>query len=287
VRVLYVYDSGCNIEYLSKTLKVLEKQQKIKLITKNLFEYDKFIQNYYDVLIYQTYPEVNHRSKFNGDLIKRTDRKFLLFQKHKILFDAHDDGDRDAFERFDKSIPRIKNAPSFFYYRNYNVILETTYPISIIGGYEQKKDGINYSVTTGRYHHNIRENVKRVLELSGIQIDMQWRKNYRDHLNKTLICIAVPGYGEGTFRHLEALNAGCLLLAYDTIEDIQLLPHEDLIPDEDYVLFNEHNLEEKLKFLLKNRNVIDKIRLSGQKKFFNGYSYEKSAEKLFERMGEL
>jgi hypothetical protein len=285
MKILYVIDKGCNVSYLTKTLEVLSSTYNVPVVTATVAKYLNIDQDQFDVLIYQTFPAMGS-PKFPRQIAKVTDKKFYSFKKLKILFDANDSSGSDGFSRFkDKTTPRIKNAPNKSFLQDYNIILETTFPVKVMTPVLVKRTvPISYVVSTDIYHHKIREDTKRILESYKVKTDMTWKKGYRTYLNSVLISVAVPGYGEVTFRHLESLNAGCLLLSHECLNEIKLLPHADLVDGQDYVSFNLQNLTEKLDYLFGNLELLEKIRKSGQQKFFEGFSYHKSAKKL---LGEL
>ena len=302
-KVLYITDRGCNIPYLDKVLTLLHSDKKISVQHANLYDYIQSgdSQNQFDILIYQTFPHENHPNKWNHSLIKNSDKKFLEFKGHSILFDAHDSSSVDAFSRFKNVYPRIKNSPSKQYFKNFDVILETAFCFRednfwsphILQTNENRNYDVSYCVSYGydpKYAQGIvkkfttekiRENVRDILKSSKHDVDMEWHDNYSEYMKQVLISVCVPGWCEGSLRHLESLNYGALMFSHESINDCKIVPNVDLIDGEDYVSFNLGNLEERLNYLLSNKDEIDRIRFNGHRKFKNGYDFNKSADKLF------
>jgi glycosyltransferase involved in cell wall biosynthesis len=100
---------------------------------------------------------------------------------------------------------------------------------------------------------------------------------------KKYICeINVPGYGPGCFRHIYTLQYHTLMLAYDNLKDIYILPNIILEDFVDCIYFNEDNIHEKIKYILNNSDKIREITLNGHEKFKKYYDYEKSARQLYD-----
>ena len=318
MKVLYFHDRGVNSKELHWVLDLMHELGYINLTkTKNL----SGNLSEYDVLIYQAFPHENHPEKWKASHILSNDKSFLNFKGFKILHDAHDSGNVDAYKRFDnKEIPRIKAWPSYTFMKEYNVIMTTSGGTGqLVHGKDRfmselklesfenwklnwpndKKDLISYIVSYG-YHAEeymdyptyislggdnkfVRENTRDILKsYNRIQVDMNKKSqtDFYKHLSQSLVSVSVPGWGEGCLRQYEAPLFGCLNLLHESIADIKLLPHEDLIDGVDFLSFNLENLEEKLDFIFDNRELIDTIRYNGKQKLHSGYDFKKSAETL-------
>ena len=315
-KILYVVDRGCNIQYLDFVLKVMQSKYDIEFDRVGLQEYSKIgmeLQKNYDILIYQTFPHQYHPDKWNGNLIDVTDNIFNSFSGYKIFHDAHDSGSVDSFSRFnDDTIPRIKCTPTYEFLEKFNVVMCTAqgwflkdrrYP-ELVGSNDiidyPKSESIYYSVSYGydpKYADgkvikgltqiSIREKVRDLLKnYKRVGTNMEWKngEEYFNHLTTMLVSICSPGWSEATFRHLESLLAGCLLLSHDCINSIKLLPHVDLIENEDYMSYNLDNLHDKLDYIFNNREEIDRIRVNGKKKIHKGYDIIKSADKFYNKV---
>lgn len=249
-----------------------------------------------------------HR-KFPKDIIEQADIKFLKINKKtiKILVDVHDDGNADSFSRFlnpnfpwnNKSvvhdllkehdfvnIPRFKNTPGYVYMNKFNVISKGTFSIANVKKIDfSKKRDILIHYCASDSSNMVRPVIKKKLEkYSKYNINLQKLNNYQDSLENVLVSVNVPGWGPGCFRHNETFNAGCVCFAYDDISSVQLLPNNDLIDNEDYILFNLDNLYEKLDSILNDYDKLDKIRKNGYDKFCKSYDVDTNAISLWEWM---
>tara|TARA_R110002049_G_scaffold231662_1_gene404090 strand:- start:5142 stop:6155 length:1014 start_codon:yes stop_codon:yes gene_type:complete len=170
---------------------------------------------------------------------------------------------------------------------------------------DKKENNISYIVSYG-YHKEsswaadpptyisqgdgkefIRENTRDKLnEYKRVKTEMERRSQeaFNQHLSDSLISVTVPGWGEGCLRQYEGPLAGCLNLIHESIADIKLLPHSDLIDGEDFVSFNLDNLHEKLDYIFNNRPKMDAIRFNGKIKLHQGFNLDKSAYQLYEKI---
>lgn len=291
MKILFVKHRGSNVKYLTWCLEYLAKQKIIELCIVDLDKYLSIEDKLFDITIYQTFPGEIHPTKFKAykSLIDRTDNKFLDFKGKKILFDAHASGLIDGFSRFnDKTIPRIKNAPHKDFMKEYNVICPTTYPIDYVDDINKRKDiDISYCVSM-RNNRLIRTQILEILKsYKGTSAKDFGKKRFNSrqyikYLGRVWISVNPPGWGEGCFRHLETLNAKSLVLAFESIRGIKLLPNAELIEDQDYVIFSYDNLTEKLDYLLDNRDYVLRVSKNGYEKFREGFSICKSASQLLE-----
>jgi hypothetical protein len=83
----------------------MESSSAIELREEKLEDVNPIEVHEHDVLIYQTFPNELLESKFNKSLVYSTDDIFLGFKGLKVLFDAHDEGSKDAFTRFSSLDP--------------------------------------------------------------------------------------------------------------------------------------------------------------------------------------
>lgn len=101
MNILYVKHRTPYGQYLDTVLSILVKKFCYNLKTISINNFLDFNVSKFDIILYQT--QADHRStrKFPKKLLEATDLKFLSIEgKQKILVDAHDDGDHDAFCRF-------------------------------------------------------------------------------------------------------------------------------------------------------------------------------------------
>lgn len=285
ITVLFVRDRGCNVPYLDEVLTYLKAKGHIKLRILSLSEYVKPFEEDFDILIYQTWFWETGKHDLE-------DEKFLACKRPKILFDANASGSFDNYNRFNNpQIPRIKNAPSEQFLKDFNVILPTTHPVDVLP-YRRRKKIVDVSYCVGTHTHEVRPKIYEILEnfatKHSFSVDLDKNKhNYKAYLRRTRISVNAPGYGEGTFRHLYTLNAGSLLLAHDSILPIQLLPHAKLIDGRDFISFNINNLENKLLYYLQHQKELEAIALRGYYTFLEGYSVPRSALTLLAQMHYL
>lgn len=295
IKILFVYQlDGCNEPYLVTCLNYLKlNNPSIYIQIVNLKDYLVVNQEFFDVIIYSTFPDDQHPIFFkpNEAFIKKTDQKFLSFKKLKVLFDAHDSGSINGYERFSDKIPRIKNVPSRQFLKKFDCLCSTTYPIEIIYFKKVTKD-IDISFCVTLESNEIRPIILKILKdykkrNQRVSLDLERNKKekeYKEYLRRVWISVNAPGCGEGCFRHLETLNAGSLMLAHESINDIKLLPNADLVEGTDYVSFNLKNLYDRLDWLLDHKEKIQQISENGYKKLVTGFSPEKTAEKLLQKL---
>lgn len=283
LRVLCVLDRSCNIAYLTEVLKWQSAWGWVEYHQVDLTQYLNEDESFYDLLIYQTWST-------ESDYAPLADQKFKESALPKIFFDAHASGSLDTYARFHlPQIPRIKNAPSEDFLKNFKVILKTSHPIQILKD-KTKERAIDVSYCVGLQTHEVRPKVyEKVMPYqSRYVVDLRNNQhNYVSYLRRVKISINVPGYGEGTFRHLYTLNAKALLFAHESIKPIQLLPHQKLKDGQDYVSFNLENFDEKLEYYLSHPQEARAIAENGYETFKKGYDYTLSAKQLFEQFQVL
>ena len=283
IQILCVFDRSCNIRYLEDVIKDQKAFGNIDYKIVDLKQYLEEDESKYDILIYQTW-------SCEEDYAPKADDKFRETKLIKVFFDAGASGSFDTYYRFkDPQVPRIKNAPHSDFLKNFNVILKTSHPLDPIKEKDKKKD-IDFSYCLGLKTHPLRPKVyERLLPWqSRAKVDLKNNQhNYIYYLRRVKISINMPGYGEGSFRHLYTLNAKSLCLAHDSIDPIQLLPYATLIPGEDYISFTMDNLDEKMQWCLDHPKEVEKIAQSGYRKFILGYDKTRSTHDFLSEMKKL
>lgn len=292
IKLHHVYHTGANNTYFLRVLNALNATDEIELSKEGLYEfYLNGVPHGIDVITYQTFPD-QYNNKFNKGLIDKTDKVFNSFRGLKILVCSHDCGDIDSFERFpdSKTLPRVKCFPTEWFVNNYNVVL-----LSTVSSYRDIHDdefdreviiSCNFGKKhNGFYRHNIRETVTNYLEGTYLDfVSFGWvsgKEKYVRSLKKALIVIGAPGWGRYNGSYSGALRAGALLFAHRSLNDIQFLPHAELIDGEDYVSYDLFNFKIKLQRLLDSPKEIDRIRKNGRRKWQKGFNIDKSAEQFF------
>jgi len=278
MKIHHIMHTGANNFYWLSVLNELRTVYGIQVKISRLNHYEREGNWDGDVLTYQTFPDENQPSKFNPKLTEKTDKLFNEFQGLKILVDSHDDGDKDAFTRFNNwSTPRIKAFPSKRFMKDYNVVLKTTFSSELMEIYPDKYDrDIILSCKFGehRYHHDIRDGIKHQLEKFS-DVNFEWepgREAFIDSLRKTLISIAAPGHGQHTATHQCTFRSGALLFTHTSFNDIHYLPHYDLVDGVDFISYDLFNFTDKLKWVLSKPDMIHNIRMNGQHALEQGYN---------------
>lgn len=302
IKLLYAYHAGANCKYFEKMLLLL-RYYRAMMSSEPSFSY-KIVRppefkmmdtEDYNVLVYQTFPDADNRKKFDPIAIKELDKIFLDFDGFKILLDSFDEGDCNGYKRFGTAYPRIKHVPSYNYIQKFNVVstLVTTgwsynkflsIPVEI-----PRTVRIHCAFTTGVYPHQNREKIMEILKIKyhGLTSFLRIPVNYYDeYLRGVCISVVAGGFGETSGSAYPALQSGALLFVQEEISKVKLFPFVDLIDGEDYVSFNLKNFTEKLNWVLCNPKKRNRIRLSGQKKFFEGFDIERSANDFFHYLQE-
>jgi hypothetical protein len=288
INLLYAFHSGGNCQYFDHLMEKMEGPdfhceiaRPKRLIPMTLKEMREF-----DVIVYQTFPDEKHW-KFKPDTTKQLDKKFMEFPGFKILFDSHDWPEMDGFTRFHGEYPRIKHIPGTVYAKNHEIVLAIPHKIMKrlpkIPAELNRTVKIHYAPTFGVYPHRLRELIDGMLHdgFKGVtcfdRIDL---KDYEEFLRTVDISISADGFGPSA-ANIQSLQSGALLYVHEhAIRDIQLLPHADLVDGEDYVSFDLISFPERLSKLLSDPKRRDRIRRSGQRKFFEGFDLEKSAKQF-------
>jgi len=295
MKVLYLFHKGANGYYLEN---VVREMNLFPDISSSIVYFSRFkesmLEEDYDVLIYETFPDEYNPKKFNKETVDYFDNIFLKFKGVKILHDTHDDGNKDGYTRFDDITPYppvIKAFTGKYYPKIDYVILNTSLSLSDAKVYRDEFDrDISISFKHGQigveyYPHYVRESVRKILKVNKDLPDVSYkrvegRENYIQELRRTLISVGCCGFGQYSGSYADCLKAGALLYAHCSLEDIHFLPNEDLVDGEDYISWNSHNFHSKLKWLLDNPLLIDRVRKNGREKFKKSFSYDRSAIKL-------
>jgi len=284
-KILFVWSMTCKpTSYIQKALDTV-KPEEMTIHRVFLDGYPEFDDSSYDGLIYNTFAADWHQ-KFNKEVCKRTDEKYLSFKGKKILLDSHDDGTVDGMERFnDKKNPRIKYTPGYEFMKEYNVIISIPIKVWWVHIYrgEEKTNLIAYTGRKVGFNHTIREDVAERLKPYGAFMDRQKSINAAGRiLRKSKIGIGVPGWGPIGSAHNETLAAKAVLFSHEDVKKVKILPFAELSDDISYVSFNMDNLEEKLSNLINDEEKIKYITEDGNKVFKIGYNPRRTAEEILQ-----
>ena len=283
MKILFVHDNSIGIHYLKTVLSCIDPKE-AEITTIKLSEYPVFDDKSYDKLIYNTFPDENHKHKFRKDLIAVTDKKFLNFQGDKILFDSHDDGGKDAFMRLidPYNFSLIKVAPKKIF-RAYPRVMSVPFAVNakVMDATQPKTIPVIYCSRIDGYTHNIRKQVADMLKQFNPFTKRLEFYDYVETLKKAAISVVAPGWGDVCLAHYEALAAGALLFAHESVEDYRLFGSEQLVAGKHYVSYNMEN-KERLHDLLATPNKVAEIARAGNKLFVRGYNTGKAKRKLLD-----
>jgi len=285
MKILFVWSMTCKpSSYIQKALDTI-KSDEMTIHRLFLDGYPDFDDNGYDGLIYNTFAAENH-PKFNKEVCKKTDEKYLNFKGKKILLDSHDDGTIDGFPRFnDKKNPRIKYTSGYDFMKEYNVIISIPIKVRWFHVYrgEEKTIPIIYTGVKEPFPHTIRREVaNRLIPFNAYTQRERKSVSAGVLLRRSKISIGVPGWGPIGSSHNEALAAKAVLFSYDSIKKVKLLPYGELQDDFNYVSFNLENLDDRLSNLLKDEERINFIAENGNQLFKEGYNPRRTAEQVME-----
>ena len=149
-------------------------------------------------------------------------------------------------------------------------------------GSDMKTIPLIYCVNLRGYHHDIRQKVMEKLVPFNPYINRHSRDEYPHILRSSWVSVAVPGWGTACKSHVEALAAGSLLFAYNSIKTVKLLPFGELIDGYNFVSFNLDNLEGRLRDILTDRDLTLYIIDRGKTLFNIGYSPQRTGEKILD-----
>lgn len=282
MKILFVHDNSIGIHYLKTVLSCIDPKE-AEITTIKLSEYPVFDDKSYDKLIYNTFPDENHKHKFRKDLIAVTDKKFLNFQGDKILFDSHDDGGKDAFMRLidPYNFSLIKVAPKKIF-RAYPRVMSVPFAVNakFMDATQPKTIPIIFCSRLDGYPHNIRQQVYDQLKSFNPFTERLDFYSYTEKLKQAQISVVAPGWGDVCLAHYEALASGALLFAHRNIEDYQMFTVEKLIEGKHYVAYDLGNMKEKLHDLLATPNKVAGIARAGNKIFQKAYNMGKLKKKI-------
>lgn len=290
INLLFLYHAGANCQYFETMLKLLDSRDDFSYAIIRPNQINDVNLSDYDVLVYQTFPDNLNSKKYNTKVIAELDEILSQFVGYKILLDSFDMGSRNGFERFGVALPRIKHVPSYDYLKKFNVIsiICTTgwiqEPLYMVPPEIERSIPIHCAFTTGVYPHKRRECIMNTL--SGFFTSVSFARipvrGYNDFLRTVKISVVAGGFGETSGSAYPALRAGALLFVHEDIKKVKLLPFAELVDGEDYVSFNETNFINKLEWMLVADEMRDKIRLSGQQKFREGFNPGRSAKEFLD-----
>ena len=104
-------------------------------------------------------------------------------------------------------------------------------------------------------------------------------RKYVELIRKTKVNLAIDGYGEFTYRHLELWCLGAFMLTTPSIRDLQL--PMDTVEGMHYAVFEDiDDLVDKIKYYSKKHNKRKKIQKEGQSMFLNQYNFKKHGEEI-------
>ena len=298
IKIRYIKHTGANTGYFLQVLGILHQKSEFN-VEVTVTDLDKYTENInYDILLYQTFPDHSNK-KFNPSLVMKTDPLYHEFKGLKILVDAHDNGDVDAFSRFyeTKEQPRVKCFPSHRFSNEYNIVLNSTISTRTWNTFPDKHRRkiiisckFGHIVEGGFYNHGIREDIIKQLKWFFPKETDFYRVNgreaYIEDLKRTWISIGAPGWGQYSATHQCSLRTGALLFCHESFKDIKYLPHRDLVDGADYISYNLFDFRSKLQRLLDSPGKVDQIRREGRESFAKGYDPYRSAQQFYNYLKE-
>jgi len=294
INLHHVDHNGANRKYYLAVLKHINEDPAygVTVTTSRLTDFIREgVPDGTDVLSYQTFPDEFNLKKYSPAAIRESDSHFHSFKGQKILVDAHDCGDEDAYSRMASShiLPRVKCFPTKWFLNGYNVIMTSTVSANPGVFPDTFERTINISCKFGPkgdwfYGHPIRAIVTRYLEESfKEETNFEWvsaKNDYFKELRQTRIVVGAPGWGRYNGSYWGALKAGALLFAHRSLNEIQLFPHSRLIDGHDYVSYDLFDFKTKLYRILHDEKEFERIRNNGRKKFEQGLNHKESADQL-------
>jgi len=253
--------------------------------------YSTVDQSKYDVLIYNTFPDESSR-KFlerNGNhsaLIKICDEKFYAFKGKRMLFDTHDNGTKDGFERLnDTDTFRIKVNPGLKVMERMQIL---PIPYVVYRPYNNPSEDRTVPIMCAMKILGFPITRRKILEkITKFHPTIAWLplKEHAARLCHTRINIVLPGWGDSSLSHTDTLAAGALLFAHESVENVRILPYAELKDGVNYVSYNLSNIVRKLSAAIKAHKKADEIRKAGLEAFRTGYDVNRSADDLLKVIG--
>lgn len=280
MRLLAVLTNTTNTRYFRHVLsELINLGVSVKII--DPYEYI-ILDEEFDVIIYNTFPDESHPKKFKFSFIKLSDEKFLTSNSFKILFDSHDNGTRDGFSRFyGMKMPRIKVNPSVLPDPDMNIIIPIPYIVYSI--YKHPSEKRIYPLVCAMAIEG-RPKIRQITlnKIKQFNPITEWltMNQHAQRLCKTLVNVVPTGWGDSSLSHTDTLAAGALLFTHEDIKRVNILPYADLIDGVNFVSYNEDNVGEKLEWLFSDIDRLNEIRLAGLNAYHTGYDPKRSAEDL-------
>jgi hypothetical protein len=268
--------------------RLLERKDIEQYSTVRLVNYPHFNHDPFDVLVYQTFPDENHKGKFNKSLIEQADAKLGTFKGKVLLLDSFDNANGNGYTRFPSKIPRIKVCGGSKYQQGHNCVfvlpafnLEDWYKpeLNTYKNFLTLYSNTSYVPvhcafkTDANYPHTIRKEIIEKLKTSFLFQTAFCRVPLPDYLyflNHVKISVVAPGFGQTSHSAYHTLQAGACLFHHKSLLEIELFNGPILEDGIDFVSFDMNNFEEKLRFLLDNPEETAKIGRNGQKQFVHG-----------------
>ena len=275
--ILAVLTRTTNTRYMRH---VLDLMKDVTVVTP--YEYLTTPQDEYDAIIYNTFPDEHNAAKFQAYISHKADAKFAAFKGRRLLFDTHDNGTRDGFERFhDSSTPRIKVNPGVKLMKRMNIIASMPYIVyrPFMHPQEPRTVPLLCSMRTDGLPDIRKQIADKVRPFNPADEWIPMVEHARK-LCRTRIHVVSPGWGDSNLSHTETLAAGALLFAHEDILKVSILPFASLGDGANFVSFNLDNLVPRLTELLAHPEKADKVRLAGLRTFRSGYDYARSAEQI-------
>ena len=164
---------------------------------------------------------------------------------------------------------------------DFNVVMSFTFPVKKFDMTNDPDRDCSFHYWASRHHDSVRPIVQMYLEniTHKFNLNLDKTPNYPRGLRSFLCEINVPGRGKGCFRHIDSLSNASLMLAHEDIQHTYLIPNNIMLKEnEDYMLFNMDNLEEKMEFICSNVDLCNQMRMSAHKKFLKGYCAKTTAK---------
>jgi len=287
MKILFVHDHSIGNNYLRQAMQYIDPRE-AEVVSVRLSAYPEFDDSGFDCLIYNTFPDEFHPGKFKINLIRITDKKFWKFKGKTLLFDSHDEGSKDAFTRFkdnfyyfsSRKVPRIKTVPCYDDDRNNVISVPFAVDKRIMDDSRPRTIPLMYCSGLDGYPHNIRRQVFDILKPFKPLASRLTFNDYVTAIKGTSISVVAPGYGTACVVHYEALAAGAMLLAHESIRNTKLLPFADLVEGEHYVLYNVDNLAAKLSILMIRPEYVARVAKAGNEIFKQGYDLKRTADQV-------
>lgn len=282
MKLLLVRSASCGSRsYMVQTLNYMSgiEPTVVHIDSCHLVDYSE-----YDYLIYNSFSTEWFAPKFDTKIIYPADEKFHNFKGKKILFDTHDEGNKDGFERMKSyEYPRLKINPGYEFMSQFNVVAPipfTAYHKFFLKAPVTKTIPLLYCVNLRGFPHDIRTTVFERLRPFNPYTTRTSINYYAGVLKTAKISVTVPGYGTGCKSHVEALAAGPLLFAHESINTVKTLPFAELIDGQHYISFNLDNLEDKLSKVMADDKMVEEVSNSGHSCFIAGYDPRRTGEEI-------